>query len=131
MAPGLDPGKRSQLLNQLGSAIQDASRKDAEIKARIAEQDRATAAASAASRLIAENERKEQSVQQLVQRFNALMEQQQFHEANSDVAPLIREQMRNEVIQRSVEQISAFAANDQLTKTLSIDVAEPLSTRSI
>ncbi len=54
LAPGLDAGKRNQLLSLLASGLQTAARRDAEIKATTAQAERAQAAANAASRLIAD-----------------------------------------------------------------------------
>ncbi|MFN9384641.1 MAG: vWA domain-containing protein, partial [Pirellulaceae bacterium] len=110
----LDPGLRTQLESRLGSTLQAAARRERANRDRQAQADQAAAAANASRRLLDERNRREYSIQQLVERFNSLMQQQLFAEANSDIAPVVKDLARDSVIARVVELESSIAANQQL-----------------
>ncbi len=112
----LEPSMRVELNSKVSSAIQAASRREVQVRESLAQQSQAQAAASGAQVLIAERRQREQTLQQLVERFNALMAEQQYKSANDDIAPVVREMARGEVIQRVVEVESNIASNQELIR---------------
>jgi hypothetical protein len=86
-ASEVEPGTKARLRALVTSAIQTSASKEARFRDDTARRDAARAAADASSRILAERQRTEDSVQQLVERFNALMVEERFDEANRQVAP--------------------------------------------
>jgi hypothetical protein len=90
-SPELDPASRVQLEARLTTGIQAAARSESELRERIARSEAIQSSASAARRLLADRDRRDATIQQLVERFNSLMEQQLYSAANNEIAPQIHE----------------------------------------
>ncbi|MFM8214979.1 MAG: FecR domain-containing protein, partial [Pirellula sp.] len=113
-SPDLDPASRVQLESRLGAGIQATARAEADLRERIARTEAVQSAASASRRLLADRDRREATIQQLVQRFDSLIEQQLYSAANNEIAPQIHELAHNSVIDKVVNYESSSLANYRL-----------------
>jgi hypothetical protein len=113
-SPDLDPASRVQLESRLGAGIQATARSEADLRERIARSEAVQSAASASRRLLADRDRREATIQQLVQRFDSLIEQQLYSAANNEIAPQIHELAHNSVIDKVVNYESSSLANYRL-----------------
>jgi hypothetical protein len=113
-SPELDPASRVQLEARLTSGIQAAARSESELRERIARSEAIQSSASAARRLLADRDRRDATIQQLVERFNSLMEQQLYSAANNEIAPQIHELAPDSVIDVVVNAESNSVANYRL-----------------
>jgi len=113
-SPDLDPASRVQLESRLGAGIQATARAEADLRERIARSEAVQSAASASRRLLADRDRREATIQQLVQRFDSLIEQQLYSAANNEIAPQIHELAHNSVIDKVVNYESSSLANYRL-----------------
>jgi len=84
--PDLDAEVRSQLTQRIQAAIRDAGRILVEVENHLAHAEENRAAGLEAERLISETERRRQKVKQLLDRFNALLDEGQYYSAEVDVA---------------------------------------------
>ncbi|MBM3967301.1 MAG: hypothetical protein FJ308_19890, partial [Planctomycetes bacterium] len=112
--PELDPAGRVQLESRLTAGIQAVARSEADRRERIARSEAVQSTASASRRLLAERERRGATIQQLVERFSALLEQQLYAAANNEIAPQIHEMDPDSVIDLVVETESNSLANYRL-----------------
>ncbi len=110
----LDAAGRARLEAQISAAIQAAARAEVNQRERIARTEAVQSSQSASKRLLAETERRNATVQQLVERYNSLMAQQMFTQANNEIAPQITAIDRDTVIDRVANIESAMASNEQL-----------------
>ena len=110
----LDAAGRARLEAQISSAIQAAARAEVNQRERIARTEAVQSSQSASKRLLAETERRNATVQQLVERYNSLMAQQMFTQANNEIAPQITAIDRDTVIDRVTNIESAMASNEKL-----------------
>ncbi|HTN75012.1 MAG TPA: VWA domain-containing protein, partial [Pirellulaceae bacterium] len=89
-APELDPEVRSQLRGKLESAIKEARRVNIIVsEQRAADEDR-IAAAKAQVQLLEETFRKQERIKQLMSRFEALMDEGKYRQAEEEVAVEVR-----------------------------------------
>ena len=72
-ATELDASGRNRLESQVASAIQAAARSEVNLKEQLSMREAVQSSQSASKRLIAETERRNSTVQQLVERYNSLM----------------------------------------------------------
>jgi hypothetical protein len=86
-AVDLDPTTRALLLDRVRAAIQTASIEEGRYLDRIQRAETVRAQADASQRLIAEMNRTDESLKQLVEQFNYLLSQRRYLEASKDVAP--------------------------------------------
>ena len=112
--PELDPAGRVQLESRLTAGIQAVARSESDMRERIARSEAVQSTASASRRLLAERERRGATIQQLVERFSALLEQQLYAAANNEIAPQVHEMDPESVIDRVVETESNSLANYRL-----------------
>ena len=112
----LDSAERARLESRVSSAIQSAARAEATSKEQIARNEAVQSSQSASKRLIAERERRNSTVQQLVERYNSLIAQQLFSAANNEIAPQITAIDRNSTIDFVTNIESNMVANEQLIK---------------
>ena len=110
----LDAAGRARLDAQISFAIQAAARAEVSQRERISRSEAVQSSQSASKRLLAETERRNATVQQLVERYNSLMAQQMFSQANNEIAPQITAVDRDTVIDRVANIESAMASNEQL-----------------
>jgi hypothetical protein len=115
-APELEPGARARLAALVSAQIQSASRSAAEYREQASRTDAVRSAASATERLLAERERAGASIQQLVERFNALLSQQLYEEANTEIAPAIKALDPRSTIERLIEVESSISSNWRLAQ---------------
>ncbi len=113
-ASELEPGARAQMESKVRAAIESSSRSAAVFREQFERAEAVATQASATERLLSERERMSASVQQLVERFNALMTQQLYAEANNEIAPVINELLPDTTISRAVELESGMASNQAL-----------------
>jgi len=114
----LDAAGRARLESRLASAIQSANRAESTSKEQIARREAVQSSQSASKRSIAETERGNSTVQQLVERYNSLIVQQLFASANNEIAPQITAIHRNSTIDLVTNIESNMAANEQLIKNV-------------
>ena len=90
-SPDLGPDTRAQLKGQVESAIREAGRRAVEVEARraLAEQNRA--AAEERQQLVEETARDRQKIKQLMDRFNSLMDEGRYQEAEDIIAAQVEE----------------------------------------
>jgi tetratricopeptide (TPR) repeat protein len=113
-SPELDPSSRVQLEGRLTAGIQAAARGEAEARERVARSEAVQSSASAARRLLADRDRRDATIQQLVERFNSLMDQQLFSAANNEIAPEVHQLDPGSVIDTVVNMESNSLANYRL-----------------
>lgn len=89
-APELDPEVRSQLRNKLEGTIREARRVAVEVREERAQVETRVEAARANQRLIEEMFRREERIRQLMVRFEALMDEGRFRQAEDEVAIEVR-----------------------------------------
>ena len=114
----LDAAAKSRLESRIASAIQSAARIEAVLKEQTSRREAVQSSQSASKRLISETERRNSTVQQLVERYNSLMAQQLFASANNEIAPQITAIDRNSTIDFVTNIESNMAANEQLIKNV-------------
>jgi len=114
----LDAAGRARLESRVALGIQSANRAESTSKEQIARRDAVQSSQSASKRLIAETERRNSTVQQLVERYNSLIAQQLFASANNEIAPQITAIDRNSTIDLVTNIESNMAANEQLIKNV-------------
>ena len=113
-ATELEASDRARLDSQLAAAIQSAARAEKNLKEKISQTESVQSSQSASKRLQAETERRNSTVQQLVERYNSLMAQQLFSQANDEIAPQITAIDRGSVIDRVANIESNMASNHSL-----------------
>lgn len=89
-APELDPEVRLQLRNKLETAIRESRRLAVEVAEQQAQAEDRAAAAQANQRLVEEMFRKEERIRQLMVRFETLMDEGRFRQAEDEVAEEVR-----------------------------------------
>ncbi len=112
----LAPESRSRIESRLSIAIQAAARSEANRNELAAKSEAVQASQAASKRLISETARRESTVQQLVERYNSLMDQQHYTSANSEIAPQVTAIDRGTKIDVVTNTESNMAANEQLIK---------------
>ncbi len=115
-ATELNAATRTRLDSRVGSAIEVAARAEQSLKEHLANREGIQSSQAAAKRLISETERRNATVQQLVERFNALLDQQLFVSANNEIAPQITAIDRNSTIDVVTNIKSSMSANEHLMK---------------
>lgn len=115
-ASELDAAGRSRLDAQVSAAIQAAARSEVTMREQSARREAVLTSQAASKRLIAETERRNATVQQLVERYNSLMAQQMYSEANNEIAPQVTAIDRNSTIDIVTNIESNMASNEQLIK---------------
>ncbi len=115
-ATELDADTRTRLDSRVGSAIEVAARAEQNLKERLASREGIQSNQAASKRLIAETERRNATVQQLVERFNSLLDQQLFVSASNEIAPQITAIDRNSKIDVVTNIKSSMSANEHLIK---------------
>jgi hypothetical protein len=113
-APELDAGSRVRLERMVVDAIQRTAATEARQREDLARQEAVRSAQSATQRLLADSERRQETIKQLVERYDSLMRQQLFAAANSEVAPQISAIDRGSVIDVVTNIESNIAANEKL-----------------
>ncbi|MCC6509938.1 MAG: hypothetical protein IT423_12600, partial [Pirellulaceae bacterium] len=113
---GLDPGVRRTLDTQVRSQLE----RTAEAEARYLDQQARTEAvrsqAAAAQRLLAESERRETALKQLVESFSFLMGQARYLEASQELAPEIEALSPNTPLAALAFNESSLQANQALVR---------------
>jgi hypothetical protein len=112
--PNLDAGSRLRLERKLEDAIQRTQGAEMRQAEELASQEAVRASQAATQRLLAEEERRQETIKQLVDRYDSLMRQQLYGAANNEVAPQVREIAPGTIIQTVTELESNVAANAQL-----------------
>lgn len=115
-AGGLDPERRSRIESRLSKAIQAAARSEANRNDLVAKSQAVQANQATSKRLISEAERRESTIQQLVERYNSLMDQQRYAAANSEIAPQVTAIDRGAKIDVVTNTESSMASNEHLIK---------------
>ncbi|GIW91420.1 MAG: hypothetical protein KatS3mg109_1852 [Pirellulaceae bacterium] len=82
----LDEAARSQLINTIRAAIREATRLDVQLEAQRALAEESQAAARAAQRVFEETARREERIKQLMARFQSLMAEGRFQDADEVTA---------------------------------------------
>ena len=113
-SPDLDASGRTRLDSQIASAIQSSARAEVNLKEQVSRTESVQSSQSASKRLLGETERRNSTVQQLVERYNSLMAQQLFSQANDEIAPQITAIDRESVIDRVTNIESNMASNHSL-----------------
>ena len=113
-SPELDAAGRSRLESQIASAIQAAARAEVNQKEQISRTEAVQSSQSASKRLLAESDRRTSTVQQLVERYNSLMAQQMYSQANNEIAPQITAIDRDSIVDRVTNIESNMASNQSL-----------------
>ena len=87
----VSPDRKAQLREQVISAIKEASRRSKEVENRLAMARENLAASEERERLVAETARNQQKVKQLMDRFNSLIHEGRYQDAEDVVAQQVRE----------------------------------------
>ena len=90
-SPDLDPETRAQLRDQVASAIREAGRRSIEVATRRAMAEENRAASEERQRLVEETARTRLKIKQMMARFNSLMDEQRFGDAEDIIAQEVRE----------------------------------------
>jgi tetratricopeptide (TPR) repeat protein len=90
-SPDLGPDTQAQLRNQIESAIREAGRRAVEFAIRVAQAEENRAAADERQQLVEETARDRQKVKQLMDRFNSLMDEGRYQEAEDVIAAQVLE----------------------------------------
>jgi len=90
-SPDMGPDTRAQLRNQIESAIREAGRRSVEHAIRVAQAEENRAAADERQQLVEETARNRQKVKQLMDRFNSLMDEGRYSEAEDVIAAQVLE----------------------------------------
>lgn len=106
-APDVESETRAQLRDQVVAAIQEARRRDVENSERDQLRLEAEAAAKERQRIVEQLGRRELAIKQIMDRFNALMDERRFREAQ-EASESIRELMPDTVITRAAVEKSRF-----------------------
>jgi Skp family chaperone for outer membrane proteins len=101
-APDIDPQLRDRLRRQLQASIRSARQQKVEADQRLAERQAAEAAARVQERLNEHTATHEQKIQQIVDRFNALLQEGRYTVADGEVAPEISRLAPNSTIDASL-----------------------------
>ena len=115
-AADIDATLRAQLRNKVGSAIKLAATREAQYIDRVQQAEVQRAQADQAQRLLAETNRKDESLKQLVEQFNFLMASQRYREANKDVQPVISDAAPHSKLDYVTREESSLAANYALVR---------------
>ena len=113
-APELDAASRVRLERMVADAIQKAARAEAAKREEVARQEAVRSNQSVTQRLLADSDRRQETIKQLVERYDSLMRQQLFSDANTEVAPAVTAIDRDSVIDIVTNRESNIAANVQL-----------------
>ncbi len=116
--PDIDPQLRDQLRRQLQAAIRRAQQAKVQADQRLADRQAAEAAARDQQRLLSSTENQQQKIQQIVDRFNALMDEARFDVAAEQVAPEIARLAPNSTIDSSLtfggQLVASARSNESL-----------------
>ena len=115
-ATELDASGRNRLEAQVASGIQAAARAEVNLKEQLSKTEAVQSSQAASKRLIAETERRNSTVQQLVDRYTSLMSQQLFAAANNEIAPQVTAIDRNSTVDVVINIESNMASNEQLIR---------------
>ncbi len=107
----IDPALRSQLRNNVSSAIANVAILEARYLDRVQRREAINAQANAAERLLNETARRDESLKQLVEQFNFLMDERRYLEASQDVAPEIRLLAPDTPLENVTREVSSLASN--------------------
>lgn len=113
-APELDAASRVRLERMVADSIQKAARAEAAKREEVARQEAVRSSQSVTQRLLADSDRRQETIKQLVERYDSLMRQQLFSDANTEVAPAVTAIDRDSVIDIVTNRESNIAANAQL-----------------
>ncbi len=115
-AVDLDPAIRADLKNKLQSAIRTAAVEEGRYFDRVQRAETLNAQADASQRLLAEVNRTDESVKQLVEQFNYLMAQRKYLEASKDIAPEVGRLVPDTPIENTIRESSSLLANYSLLR---------------
>ena len=115
-AVDLDAALRAQLQQHVRSAIQIAALKEARYLDRVQQAETVRSQADQAMRLLAETDRREESLKQLVEQFNFLMTSEEYLAASKEVAPEIGIISPNSTLHVVTREESSMASNEALLK---------------
>ncbi|MEZ6138600.1 MAG: hypothetical protein R3C53_27265 [Pirellulaceae bacterium] len=107
----IDAALRAQLRDQVGSAIQVVAKQEAAYFDRVERAETLRTRANAAERLLAETNRRDESLKQLVEQFNFMMAQQRYLEAAQDIAPEIGDLAPDTALENVTREESSLLAN--------------------
>ena len=110
-AVDLDPALRTDLRTKLQNAIRTAAAAEGIYLARVQRAEVLSAQADASQRLLAEVNRTDESVKQLVEQFNYLIAQRKFLEASKDIAPEVSRLVPDTDIENTIRESSSLLAN--------------------
>ena len=110
-SPDLGPDLRAQLKNQIEGAIREAGRLAIEVAARVAQREENRAAADERQQLVEETARDRQKVKQLMDRFNSLMDEGRYQEAEDVIAAQVLELEPNSATPPAALWASRFGGN--------------------
>ena len=115
-AVDLDPALRADLRSRLQNSIRSAAVEEGRYLDRVQRAETIRAQADASQRLLAEVNRTDESIKQLVEQFNYLMDQRKFLEASKDVAPEVSKLAPDTPIENTIRESSSLLANYALLR---------------
>ncbi|MCA9132737.1 MAG: hypothetical protein KDA45_06270, partial [Planctomycetales bacterium] len=111
-----DASARAQLRSLVSTALQNAAEKEARYLDQVQRAETIRAQADQAQRLLAETNRQDETLKQLVEQFNFLMKEQRYLEASKDVAPEIGRNAPDTVLDNITREESSLASNYALNR---------------
>ncbi|MEC8557651.1 MAG: hypothetical protein VXZ82_21830, partial [Planctomycetota bacterium] len=111
-ATDVDATIRGQLRDKVGSQVKLVAAAEAKYLNEMQRTETVRAQADQTQRLLAQTNRREESLKQLVEQFNYLMATQRYNEANDDVAPEISRKAPDSVI-ADVSRVKSMTASNQ------------------
>ncbi len=112
----IDPSLRSQLRNNVSSSIETVAILEARYKDNVQRQEAIKSQANAAERLLNETNRRDESLKQLVEQFNYLMDERRYAEAARDLAPEIELLAPDTPLENVIREESSLAANYSIVR---------------
>ncbi len=112
----LDPGIARTLDARVRAQLQTTSEAEVRYLERIAREEAVRASAAASQRLLAESERRDTALKQLVESFNFLMSQGRYLEASQEIAPEVEALSPNTPLASATFLESSLLANESLLR---------------
>ena len=112
----LDPGVARTLDARVRGQLQTTAEAEARYLDRVAREEAVRANAAAAQRLLAESERRETALKQLVESFNFVMSQGRYLEASQELSPEIEVLSPNSPLSALTTHESSIRANSELLR---------------
>ncbi len=110
-ATSLDPSKRSELAAQVRTVLQAAAIESARYQDRVARSQAVSAQQDNNQRILAQINRTDETVKQLVEQFNYLMRQRKYLQASKEVSPEVEKLLPGTDIENTLRETSSFQAN--------------------